>query len=109
MAQISSAQADNEDLDFTLANKTGFAIRGIYMAPSNSTDWGDNLISKPMENGDQLAITFSAKATGAEWDIRIVWVDQGNDVIWKKCRLNEISKFTLRYNRETDETAAETE
>jgi hypothetical protein len=106
---IVPAHADNEDLDFTLANKTGYGIREIYIAPSSSTDWGDNLISKPMGNGGQLAITFSAKAKAEQWDIRIVWVNQGTDVVWKKCRLNEISKFTLRYNHDTDETSAETE
>ena len=62
-----------------------------------------------MQDGDQLAVTFTANAMAKEWDIRIVWVEAGSDVVWKKCRLNEISKFTLRYNRDTNETSAETE
>jgi len=109
LAQIVPAHADNQDLDFTLVNRTGYAVKGIYLASSSSTDWGDNLISKPMESGDQLAISFAANAKGAEWDIRIVWVNSCNDVIWKKCKLTEISKFTLRYNPETAETSAMTE
>ncbi len=104
-----AAHADNDDLDFTLVNKTGYGIKEIYIAPSASTDWGDNILKKPMENADQLAITFSAKAKAEHWDIRIVWVDEGADVVWKKCKLTEISKFTLHYNRDTDETSADTE
>ncbi len=42
-------------------------------------------------------------------DIRIVWVDEGADVVWKKCKLSEISKITLHYDRDKDETSATTE
>jgi hypothetical protein len=109
LSQIVPAHADNDDLDFTLVNKTGYGIKEIYIAPSASTDWGDNLLKKPMENADSLAISFDPKAKAEHWDIRIVWVDEGADVVWKKCKLTEISKFTLHYNRDTDETSAETE
>ena len=108
-SQITPAHADNANLDFTLVNKTGYGIKEIYIAPSASTEWGDSVIAKPMENGDQLAITFSPKAQAEHWDIRIVWVDEGADVVWKKCKLTEINKFTLHYNRDTDETSAEAE
>ena len=109
LSQVIPAHADNADLDFTLANKTGYGIKEIYIAPSASTEWGDSIIGKPMENGDQLAITFSPKAEAEHWDIRIVWVDEGADVVWKKCKLSEINKFILHYNRDTDETSADTE
>jgi hypothetical protein len=107
--QMIPAHADNANLDFTLVNRTGYGIKEIYIAPSASTDWGDNIIGKPLENGDELAITFSPKETAEHWDIRIVWVDEGADVIWKKCKLSEITKIMLHYNRDTDETTAETE
>jgi len=109
VSQITPAHADNANLDFTLVNKTGYGIKEIYIAPSASTEWGDSIIGKPMENGDQLAITFSPKAEAEHWDIRIVWVDEGADVVWKKCKLSEINKFILHYNRDTDETSADTE
>ncbi len=109
LSQIIPAHADNANLDFTLVNKTGYGIKEIYIAPSASTEWGDSIISKPMENGDSLAITFSPKAQAEHWDIRIVWVDEGADVVWKKCKLSENSKFTLHYNHYTEETSAETE
>jgi hypothetical protein len=109
IAQVIPAHADNDALDFTLANKTGYGIKEIYIAPSASTDWGDSIISKPLENGDELAITFSAKAKAEHWDIRIVWVDEGADVYWKNCKLTEINKITLHYDRDTDVTTADTE
>ena len=51
LSQIIPAHADNEKLDFTLMNKTGYGIKAVYIAPSDSTEWGDNLISQPLENG----------------------------------------------------------
>ena len=109
MSQAVPAHADNDALDFTLVNKTGYGIKEIYIAPSAQTDWGDTIISKPMENGDELAITFDPKEKAEHWDIRIVWVDEGADVVWKNCKLSDISKITLHYDRETDETSATTE
>jgi|ERR1700677_1735962 len=109
IAQVVPAHADNDKLDFTLANKTGYGIKEIYIAPSASTDWGDNIIDKTLENGDSLAITFDPKAQAQHWDIRIAWIDGGDDVVWKNCKLSEITKITLHYNRDTDVTTADTE
>ena len=109
LLQTSPVHADNEKLDFSLVNKTGYGIKAIYIAPSASTDWGDDILKEPLENGDVLAISFNAKEKAEKWDIRITWVDEGADVIWKGCKLTEISKITLHYNRDTDVTTAETE
>jgi hypothetical protein len=109
ITQALPVHADNDKLDFTLVNKTGYGIKGVYVSPTASTDWGDNLISKPLENGDSLAITFSEKAKAEKWDIRIEWVDEGDAVVWKGYKLPEITKITLHYDRKTDETTAETE
>ena len=107
--QSTPARADNDKLDFTLVNKTGYGIKAVYIAPSASTEWGDTLIEKPLENGDSLAITFDPKAKAEHWDIRIEWVDPDEPVVWKSVKLSEINKITLHYNRETGETTAETE
>jgi len=45
----------------------------------------------------------------AKWDIKIVWVDAGAPVVWMNCQLSQISKITLHYNRDTDETSADAE
>jgi hypothetical protein len=109
ITQALPVHADNDKLDFTLVNKTGYGIKGIYVSPSTSDEWGDNLIDKPIENGDSLAITFSPKAKAAKWDIRIEWVDPGDPVVWKGYDLTTINKITLHYDREKDTTTAETE
>jgi hypothetical protein len=103
------AHADNDKLDFSLINKTGYGIKAIYVSPSAASEWGDNLITKPLENGDELAISFDPKEKAEEWDIKIEWIDGGDDVTWKSYKLSEITKITLHYDRDKDTTTAETE
>jgi hypothetical protein len=100
-----AAQALN--LDFELINGTGWAIKEIYVSPVSANDWHENLISQPMADGESYEITFSPDADVAKWDMKIVWVDEGEDVFWRGLDLSKISKLTLRYNAETDETSAE--
>lgn len=107
--QNTPAYADNEKLDFSLVNKTGYGIKEIYIGPHSSDVWGENIINDAFENGQTLNISFNKGATATRWDIKIVWVDEGAPVVWTNCRLAEISKLTLHYNRDSDETSADTE
>jgi hypothetical protein len=97
------------ELDFSIVNKTGYGIKELYVAPSASTDWNDNLLEEPLENNEEVAITFSPDADAAKWDIMIVWVDGGDKVYWKGLKLAEIAKVTLKYDRASGQTTAVTE
>ena len=106
---LATAWADNEKLDFKLVNATGYGIKEIYVAPSASTEWGDNIIEKPLENNETLNISFNEKATAEKWDLKIVWVDGGDAVYWKSVKLTEVNTITLHYNRDSGETSASAE
>ena len=107
--QNTPAYADNDQLDFSLVNKTGYGIKEVYVAPHSTDTWSANLSSSPLENGETLNISFNEEVKAAKWDIKIVWVDEGAPVVWSNCKLAQISKFILHYDRETDVTTAETE
>jgi len=102
-----AAQALN--LDFELANGTGWAIKEVYISPATVNDWQENILSEPMADGEGGQVTFSPDAEAALWDMKIVWVDEGEDVVWKNLDLSKISKLTLRYNPDTDETSVDVE
>ena len=102
-----AAQALN--LDFELVNGTGWAIKEIYISPATVNSWEENVIARPMADGEAYDISFHPDADVAEWDMKIVWVEEGEDVVWKGLDLSKISKLTLRYNAETNETGAEAE
>lgn len=102
-----AAQALN--LDFELVNGTGWAIKEVYISPATVDNWQENVISQPMANGESYEITFSPDADVAKWDMKIVWVDEGEDVVWKNLDLSKISKLTLHYDADKNETTAEVE
>jgi hypothetical protein len=104
-----TARAESE-LDFTLVNKTGYGIKEVYIAPSASTTWEENIIDEVLENGEEVEVKFDPKGKHpAKWDIMIVFVDDNEKVYWKGAKLTEISKLTLTYNRETGQTSAAVE
>ena len=102
-----AAQALN--LDFELVNGTGWAIKEIYISPATVNDWEENILSEPMADGTGGKVTFSPAADAEKWDMKIVWVDEGEDVVWQALDLSKISKLTLRYNPETNETSVDSE
>ncbi len=111
IGMISSATADS-NLDFTLVNKTGYAIKEVYIAPSSQEEWTEedkNVLPRTLKDGEGLDLTFHPKQTAPKWDLKIVWVDGGDAVEWIGFDLTEISKITLFYNDKTEKTTAETE
>lgn len=95
------------ELDFTLANATGYGIAEVYIAPSKSDNWGSNILQESLENGESVAIQFHPSAAAVnDWDIMIVWVDGGENVYWRHAKLKNITKITLKYNRASGETSA---
>lgn len=100
------------NLDFTIVNKTGYAIKEIYIAPSSQEEWTDedkNVLPRSLKDEESVDITFSPKATAPKWDLKIVWVDGGDAVEWLGFDLTEISKITLFYDEKSEKTTAETE
>jgi hypothetical protein len=104
-----SVQAES-DLDFTVANATGYGIKALYVGPSTSKEWDDNLLTEVLENGETVDITFSPKAEKIKkWDLRVDWVDDDEAVEWHGFDLASISKITLKYDRESGKSTAVTE
>jgi|688.fasta_scaffold293625_2 hypothetical protein len=97
------------DHDFELVNGTGYAIKEIYISPAAADNWQNNVLPEPMADGQSATITLSSDENPAKWDMKIVWVDPGEDVVWQALSLPQISKLTLRYNADDNSTTAEVE
>ncbi len=108
-ALASGAPAFAGDADFTLVNRTGFPIREVYIAPSNSAKWGNDRLGDGMlANGRQKLFKFSDKAS-CKQDLQIVFDDDASEAVWEDFDLCEINKITLKYNRSTKEVSADSE
>jgi hypothetical protein len=107
MAVRAANAAQNEELDFTLVNETGYSIKKVFIGPSNNPNWTDDmevLRGRTFKNGTALDIVFSSKARTAKWDIRVEWSDGDTPVNWYGLDLTTIEKLTLLYNADTGKT-----
>ena len=95
--------------DFTLVNKTGYALREVYLSPAHKTKWGnDRLGQDTLENNKSRLFKFSDKSSCVQ-DLMVVFDDDGSDVTWEDFDLCALNKITLKYNRKTKVVSADTE
>lgn len=102
----------NPELDFTIVNKTGYAIKALSVGPSGVDEWkaeDEVLKGRTFADGGTLDIKFSPKAKSAKWDILVEWADGSESVEWTGFDLTTINKLTLHYDRATDKTTADIE
>ena len=102
-------KAEELNLDFQLVNSTGYSIKEVFIAPTSTTEWGDNILKAALKDGETLKVSFHPKATATKWDLRIVWEDDGKAVMWTDYKLTDIEKITLKYDEDTEKTTAKVE
>jgi hypothetical protein len=94
----SGAAADSqiEKLDFMLVNFTGTTLQAIYVSPTDSSAWEENVIAgTELADGDSITIRFNQNEQAKLWDMKIVG-QNSHYTEWKSLNLTEISKITLR-------------
>ena len=101
----------NEELDFTLANETGYSIKKVYIGPTNNPDWTEDmevLHGRTFKTGTALDITFNPKARATKWDLRVEWAppyEKDAAVNWYGIDLTKVEKITLLYDEKTGKTS----
>jgi hypothetical protein len=85
--------------DFDLYNETGVTIYNLYISPSNSGNWGHDILGTDvLMDGDSTHISFTNRYE-TYWDIKIK--DKvGNSRYWSHLNLKQISVLTLYYDGE---------
>ncbi len=106
----SMAIADEARQDFELVNKTGYDISHVYVSPTKSDDWEEDVLGKDVLNdGDAWDIKFSRSTKTCKWDLKVVYADDNSAAYWKNIDLCKVGKITIRYNRKSDSTSADFE
>jgi hypothetical protein len=96
--------------DFTLVNRTGYEIGEVYVAPSASSDWEEDVLGKDtLPNGTPVDIGFSRSEDTCKWDLKVVYTIDNSTAEWSAFDLCKVSKITIFYDAEKDETSAEYE
>jgi hypothetical protein len=101
------AVAQDAKQDFSLANKTGYELKALYVAPSKSDDWGDDILGQDvLSDGQTVNIHFSPKVKTCTWDLKVTYTDDDSNAVWEKIDLCSVDKITIHYDRKNNVTRA---
>ena len=104
---FSAANAQEGKQDFTLVNKTGYDLSEVYVSPSKSTNWEEDVLGEDkLDDGDSQHIRFHRAEKTCKWDLKVVYADDNSSAIWNDIDLCSVAKITIRYNRKTGDTSA---
>lgn len=72
------AAAGQARQNFTISNQTGHVLTTLNVSPSNSDQWGPDILGRDvLANGESAEITFERGETQCQWDIRGTYDDGG--------------------------------
>jgi hypothetical protein len=109
MAVMASPALAESKQDFDLVNRTGYTIDKVFVSPSNSKDWEDDVLGRDvLGENETVHIRFHRVNKACKWDLKVVYSD-AEEAEWDEFDLCEVSKITIRYNRKSGETSATTE
>jgi hypothetical protein len=89
--------AQGRNLDFELLNRTRYVVTHIFVAPSSSDDWGEDIMGKDVLGaGESVEIEFSRSERDCRWDLKIIDEDE-DEIEWTGLNLCTASHITLLY------------
>lgn len=106
-ALVGSARAQEAKQDFKLVNKTGYEIKEVYVSPSKSTDWEEDILGDgvlPDREGREIHFHRSTKT--CHWDLKVVYTIDSSNAVWDDIDLCSVEKITIHYDKDADKTTA---
>lgn len=106
-ALAAPAGAQDAKQDFQLVNATGYELKALYVAPSKSDEWGDDVLGQDvLSDGQAVNIHFSPKVKTCKWDLKVTYTDDDSNAVWQSIDLCSVEKITIHYDRKNDVTRA---
>lgn len=103
---LSFAPAMAGQQDFTIVNKTGYAIKHIYVSEANNNSWDEDVLGRDVLNDSEyFELQFGKGDKTCKWDMKVAY-DDGETAVWEDLNLCQISKLTLKWNQKTGVTTA---
>jgi len=106
IAFVSPAHAQAKQ-DFTLVNKTGYELNKVFVSPSKSDDWQEDVLGRDvLGKGESVNIKFHRSTQTCKWDLKVVYTIDNSSAVWSDINLCDVDKITIRYDKERDVTTA---
>jgi hypothetical protein len=103
-APLPSKAADSRNV--TVINETGYAIKFLgFNAPDDGLEEWENGLDKTLKNQDSTYVEFEDSDEGCVWNIKVVWADYDEAVLWKNVNLCKFTALRLRYDPGTKTTS----
>jgi hypothetical protein len=96
---FSNTNANAQALAFSIVNNTGFTLNNIYVTPSETTNWGKDILPNDMFN-DQSTVNVTIPAdygTTCLFDIKITDVP-GDAVVFYKVDACTLHTLTIHWD-----------
>ncbi len=108
LAFLAPSLASAAPQDFDLTNNTGYDIKAVWIGPTASQDWGDDVMGDDeLANGTTQPIVFPhGRGATCNWDLKVQYSDDDTTAQWLNFNLCKITSITLSYNRKTGKTWA---
>ncbi len=107
VAFVGPAHAQEAKQDFTLVNKTGYELKSLFVSPSKSDDWQNDVLGQDtLGDGEQVHVTFHREAKTCHWDLKVVYSVDSSSAVWGDINLCDVDKITIRYDKDRDVTTA---
>src|SRR5580658_3661725 len=99
LAMTGPASAQDAKQDFKLVNKTGYELKALYVAPSKSDDWQDDVLGQDvLGDGQAVNVHFSPKTKACIYDLKVTYSDDDSSAVWEKIDLCTVEKITIHYD-----------
>jgi hypothetical protein len=95
-----------QTFDFTLVNKTGYAITSVNVSPSGDDNWGEDVLGEDiLVDGDSFEIQFDSAYEAAlllfgvdKYDLKCSYKDGSSDE-WYNLKLEDINYIVLSLDK----------
>jgi hypothetical protein len=88
-----------ETKSFALINGTPFTIVQVKLSATDLNNWSPNMLAPPpLKAGERRQLSVPAPAFTCTVDLKLVFVENGNEPQWQSLNLCMLLKIRLRYD-----------
>ena len=93
---LSTTLAQAQDLQFMLHNESGQTLTELYVAPSHSDDWGEDILGvDTLASGESGTVTIADGEKVCSYDLRFV-AKSGDTLEEEGIDLCKLESYTLK-------------
>ena len=110
LSMVGAAAAQEAKQDFKLVNHTGYELREVYVSPSHSDDWQEDILGEGvLPDLSARDIHFHRSATSCHRDLKVVYSEDSSSAIWNGIDLCKVEKIISHYDKDADKSTADFE